>query len=170
MSQPTRVLFLRRGLYDGDRVHGVLQQPANPWFPGIPHSEGVSRSYPEKNRDSYPDQAISVQRSGANALQGPDRELTDMFRAFQWHYRFQPIFCNVGRGHEKGSVENKVGYVRRNFLSPIVCIDDFATFNAELSEQLIQDMQRPHYEKNRLIAELWEEDRERLLMLPNSPF
>ena len=103
-------------------------------------------------------------------LQGPDRELTDMFRAFQWHYRFQPIFCNVGRGHEKGSVENKVGYVRRNFLSPIVCIDDFATFNAELNEQLIQDMQRPHYEKNRLIAELWEEDRERLLMLPNSPF
>src|SRR5690606_16121818 len=52
----------------------------------------------------------------------------------------------------------------------IVCIDDFATFNAELNEQLIQDMQRPHYEKNRLIAELWEEDRERLLMLPNSPF
>src|SRR5690606_41842563 len=68
MSQPTRVLFLRRGLYDGDRVHGVLQQPANPWFPGIPHSEGVSRSDPEKNGDSYPDQAISVQRSGANAV------------------------------------------------------------------------------------------------------
>src|SRR5690606_5064451 len=83
---------------------------------------------------------------------------------------FSPSFITYLVFHEKGSVENKVGYVRRNFLSPIVCIDDFATFNAELNEQLIQDMQRPHYEKNRLIAELWEEDRERLLMLPNSPF
>src|SRR5690606_34665777 len=103
-------------------------------------------------------------------LQALDRGLTGMFRALQWHYRVQPIFCNGGGGHEEGSVENMVGYVRRNFLSPIVCIDDFATFNAELNEQPIQDMQRPHYEKNRLIAELWEGDRERLLMLPNSPF
>lgn len=103
-------------------------------------------------------------------LQGSDRELTDMFRAFQWHYRFEPVFCNAGRGHEKGSVENKVGYVRRNFLSPIAVIDDFTAFNAQLNEQLAEDMQRPHYEKKTLIAELWEDDREQLLMLPTSLF
>lgn len=103
-------------------------------------------------------------------LQGPDRELTDMFRAFQWHYRFEPVFCNTGQAHEKGSVENKVGYVRRNFLSPIAIIDDFETFNAQLNEQLVKDMQRPHYEKKTPIATLWEDDRKQLLLLPNSPF
>jgi len=103
-------------------------------------------------------------------LQGPDRELTDMFRAFKWHYRFEPAFCNVGKGHEKGSVENKVGYVRRNFLSPIAIIDDFEAFNVRLNKQLVADMHRPHYKKKTSIAELWEDDRKQLLMLPNSPF
>lgn len=103
-------------------------------------------------------------------LRGPDRELTDMFRAFQWHYRFEPVSCNVGRSHEKGSVENKVGYVRRNFLSPIAIIDDFEAFNVRLNEQLVDDMHRPHYRKKTSIAALWKDDKKQLLMLPNSPF
>lgn len=103
-------------------------------------------------------------------LEGADRELTDMFQAFQWHYRFEPVFCNPGCGHEKGSVENKVGYVRRNFLSPIVVIDDYVAFNGELHRQLVEDMQRPHYEKQTSIAKLFEDDKAALLTLPTNPF
>lgn len=103
-------------------------------------------------------------------LEGPDRELTDMFRAFQWHYRFKPVFCNVRSAHEKGNSENKVGYIRRNFLSPIVIIDDFVKFNEELNKQLFNDMQRPHYEKKASIAQLFAEDQAQLLPLPNIPF
>jgi len=29
------------------------------------------------------------------------------------------VFCNPGEGHEKGLVENLVGYARRNFLVPV---------------------------------------------------
>ena len=33
------------------------------------------------------------------------------------HYGFQPVACNVGKGNEKGRVENGVGYVKKNFLN-----------------------------------------------------
>ncbi|HZK18960.1 MAG TPA: hypothetical protein VFD15_06560 [Clostridia bacterium] len=29
------------------------------------------------------------------------REVTDMFKTFQWHCRFKPEFCNPGKGEEK---------------------------------------------------------------------
>ena len=43
------------------------------------------------------------------------RTLTDDFYRFAAHYGFQAKFCNPASGNEKGSVENKVGYFRRNF-------------------------------------------------------
>jgi len=55
---------------------------------------------------------------------GTERKLTERFERFRWYYRFEARFCNPGRGHEKGSVENKVGYIRRNFLTPPPVIDD----------------------------------------------
>ena len=65
-------------------------------------------------------------------LKGSKRELTKAFTAFKWHYRFKANFCNVGQGHEKGSVENKVGYVRRNWMSPSPVIDNLEEFNSKL--------------------------------------
>ncbi len=40
----------------------------------------------------------------------------DMFRALRAHYAFQADFCNPGEAHEKGLVENLVGYIRLTFL------------------------------------------------------
>lgn len=37
--------------------------------------------------------------------------LTDEFQRFAMHYGFDVQVCNPASGHEKGSVENKVGYV-----------------------------------------------------------
>lgn len=48
-------------------------------------------------------------------LKDGKRELTKTFIAFKWHYRFKATFCNVGQAHEKGHVEGKIGYVRRNW-------------------------------------------------------
>lgn len=103
-------------------------------------------------------------------LKGSERELTQLFKSFRWHYRFKSIFCNPGRGNEKGHVENKIGYIRRNFLTPLPVIDDFETFNADLKERLAQDLNRIHYAKKVPIAKLWEDDQSRLLTLPNTPF
>lgn len=41
----------------------------------------------------------------------------DLFLRFKCHYGFTVRFCNPDSGHEKGHVENKVGYVRRNVYS-----------------------------------------------------
>lgn len=101
--------------------------------------------------------------------EGTDRDLTEMFKTFQWHYRFEAEFCNPGRGQEKGHVENKVGYVRRNNFSPVPVINDLEEFNRELIKKMWTDMDRIHYAKGALISELWEDDLAQLLLLPNTP-
>lgn len=61
----------------------------------------------------------------AQVLEGTERKLTDGFTRFMLHYRFQADFCNPASGNEKGNVENKVGYIRRNALVPIPTIISF---------------------------------------------
>ena len=43
------------------------------------------------------------------------RKLTEMFMRFTMHHRFKAEFCNPDSPNEKGNVENKVGYLRRNY-------------------------------------------------------
>ena len=43
------------------------------------------------------------------------RTLTDGFIRFRSHYGFDAVFCNARKGNEKGNVENKCGYSRRNW-------------------------------------------------------
>jgi len=103
-------------------------------------------------------------------LKGGKRELTKTFMAFKWYYRFEAKFCNVGQGHEKGHVEGKVGYVRRNWMSPPPVIADIAEFNDRLKEEMVSDRDRDHYKKKEKIAKLFEEDKEALLYLPTEEF
>lgn len=51
-------------------------------------------------------------------LSGPDRIEHKRLCALRAHYLFDSSFCTPARGNEKGSVENLVGYVRRNALVP----------------------------------------------------
>lgn len=102
-------------------------------------------------------------------LSGNDRSLTEMFKTFQWHYRFQAEWCNPGKGNEKGHVEGKVGYIRRNNFSPIPIIEHLDDFNKELHKKMVADRDREHYSKGDLISDLWEEDVAQLLLLPESP-
>jgi hypothetical protein len=103
-------------------------------------------------------------------LKDDGRELTDAFLRFKNHYGFATAFCNPGRGHEKGSVETKVGYHRRNMLVPVPKVDDLEAFNRRLLEECDQDMLRPHYLKKRLHKDLFEEDLKALLPLPSVSF
>jgi transposase len=52
-------------------------------------------------------------------IKGGGRLVTEKFERFNAHYGFKAIFCNPNAGNEKGSVEAKVGYHRRNMLVPI---------------------------------------------------
>ena len=45
--------------------------------------------------------------------------VVDVFQRFVEHYRIEVRFCNPGAGNEKGSVENAVGFLRRNVMVPL---------------------------------------------------
>lgn len=86
-----------------------------------------------------------------------DRKINKFFQAFASHYSFKPVFCNPASGNEKGNVENKVGYFRRNYLVPEPKFNDINKFNKNLLELCDKDHKRLHYEKRVQIAELYEE-------------
>jgi transposase len=101
---------------------------------------------------------------------GSERTLTEGFKRFIEHYGIEPVFCNTSAGWEKGNVENKVGYERRNMFVPVPTILDFDQFNKKLFECCENDMQRGHYRKDLLIAELFEADRQAMLPLNPTDF
>jgi transposase len=97
------------------------------------------------------------------------RTLTDDFLRFSEHYRFEPVFCNVEAGHEKGNVEGKVGYHRRNWLVPVPRFERLSEFNQNLLKTCDLDAEREHYRKDATIAELYTSDKAALLALPTIP-
>jgi len=98
------------------------------------------------------------------------RDLSQGFLRFMMHYGFQSNFCNPDSGHEKGSVENKVGYHRRNLFVPVPEFKDLREYNKTLLEKCDRDMDRMHYKGLGLIKNLFEEDRTEFLPLPQVPF
>lgn len=106
----------------------------------------------------------------AQVLKDHERILTDGFTRFMLHYRFQAEFCNPASGNEKGNVENKVGYGRRNALVPIPTIKSFSEFNEYLWDWCEKDAGREHYRHKVSIESLWEQEKESLLALPEYPY
>jgi len=103
-------------------------------------------------------------------IKGQERTLTDRFERFALHYGFEAKFCNPDAGHEKGNVENKVGYSRRNFFVPAPEFDDIEKYNRGLFAVAEKDMQRAHYKKGRMISCLLEEDKAAMLPLPDKSY
>jgi len=48
-----------------------------------------------------------------------------LFGELQSHYLFNDRFGRPGKGNDKGKVEGLVGYVRRNFMTPLPVADSF---------------------------------------------
>ena len=101
---------------------------------------------------------------------GKERTLSEGFKRFTEHYGIEPVFCNPYSGWEKGHVENKVGYERRNMFVPVPTILDFEQFNKKLFECSEKDMQRKHYRKEQLISELFEADKKAMLPMNSIDF
>lgn len=97
-------------------------------------------------------------------------KLTDGFLQFAMHYGFDVQVCNPASGHEKGSVENKVGYVRYNFFSETPKMKDFSSLNQELEKKLIKKRKEKHYEKMKTIESLWQEEKKSCLELPDEDY
>jgi transposase len=98
------------------------------------------------------------------------RQVTEMFMRFTMHHRFKADFCNPDSPNEKGNVENKVGYIRRNYLLPPPEIEDLDAFNRELLEKCMANLKREHYVKKEQISDLFAAEREALVPLPRERF
>jgi len=75
-------------------------------------------------------------------LQGHSRREHEVFVHFHSVYRFEALFANVHAGWEKGSVENLVGYARRNYFVPLPEGANLEAINVELRENCVLDQQR----------------------------
>jgi transposase len=89
---------------------------------------------------------------------------------FANHDGFTISPCNVGRGNEKGRVENAVGYVKKNFLAGLQ-IPDFAALGPAVRHWLetVANV-RIHGETRKKPVELFEAERPCLLPLPVNHF
>lgn len=65
-------------------------------------------------------------------LAGPARREHTAFASLRAHYLFESLFCRPAEAHEKGAVENLVGYVRRNALVPVPDLPSWEALNAHL--------------------------------------
>ena len=106
----------------------------------------------------------------AHMGKGHERTLTDGFERFMAHYKFEAAFCNGAAGWEKGNVENKVGYERRNMFVPVPTILNFSLFNQELFAACNKDAMRNHYVKNIPIETLFIEDLSQMIPINETPY
>ena len=111
------------------------------------------------------DNATGVGRRISN-----ETRTSKVFSAFAAHYGFSYSFCNPNAGHEKGSVENKVGFLRRNLFVPVRQIDCGRTFNKHLLDKCMALSDKGHYARGERELSLFMEDKVACLGLPSAPF
>lgn len=102
-------------------------------------------------------------------LQEHSRREHDVFVHFHSVYRFEALFANVHAGWEKGSVENLVGYARRNYFVPLPEGTDLETINAILRQNCLADQQRIMAGRTESIASRLAVERTYLGPLPAHP-
>src|SRR5215468_4900215 len=89
---------------------------------------------------------------------------------FASHHGFPIAPCNVGKGNEKGRVENAVGYVKKNFLAGLE-LPDFGALNPAARQWLDTVANaRVHGETKAQPTTLWPKERPSLRPLPLHPF
>jgi transposase len=116
----------------------------------LPFSDGAfTKAYPAENTEAFMDghqSAFSFFGGVAKRilydnttvavkkiLKDGIREQTSGFIELRSHFLFEAAFAAVGRGNEKGGVENLVGFVRRNFMVPLPNFESFEALNEHLA-------------------------------------
>ncbi len=89
---------------------------------------------------------------------------------FANHYGFTIKACGVGKGNEKGRVENAVGYVKKNFLGGLD-IPGFGVVNPAVRQWVDQVANvRMHATTKRKPAELFMTEKPAMRPLPDAPY
>jgi len=130
--------------------------------------EGMKRIFERIGR--VPKEIWFDNLSAAVTIKKGQRKMTDRFKRFMLHYGFEAHFCNVNKGNEKGHVENKVGYVRRNLFVPLPEFKDIDEYNGKLLDQCEEHMKEEHYKKEVEIKQLFQTDLEHMKLINAVPF
>jgi transposase len=99
-------------------------------------------------------------------LRGRNRDEQEAFISFRTHYLYQAEFCNVRAGWEKGGVEGRVGYTRRNWLIPPEEFESWSALNAYLRRQCEGELTRRLRGREGSIGQQLEEEQAHFLPLP----
>lgn len=103
-------------------------------------------------------------------LEGHNRQEQQAFQTFRSYYLFDSYYCNPAQGHEKGGIENDVGYIQRNFFSPLLEVEFFEELNQLLMERCQQDVQRHIRGETRSVIELLKIEQRCLLPLSQKDY
>ncbi len=93
-----------------------------------------------------------------------------LFSQFRAHYRCQSRYCNPYSGNEKGSVENAVGFLRRNLLVPEPSAPSLAALNRALRDGCDRINASARCRSGAPTAEALREDLAAMPALPGVPF
>lgn len=103
-------------------------------------------------------------------LSGRNRQEQESFKRFRSYYLFESNYCNLAQGHEKGGVENDIGYVQRNFMTPLLEVGSFEELNAHLWKDCQEDLHRRVRGQLTSVFDLLADERSRFLPLPGELF
>lgn len=119
-------------------------------------------------RLSYDNLGAAVAQMG----KGKQRVLTKEFKELKGYYNFETNFCKPGEegAHEKGGVENGVGFARRNWMVPVPEFETVDELNAYLLEKCRTDDERTVSGQSEPIRAAWQKECQFLLPLPVKPF
>lgn len=103
-------------------------------------------------------------------LVGQDPVFNRRYLDFANHYGFIIRACNVGKGNEKGRVENAVGYVKKNFLGGLN-IADFSSLQPAAQQWVDTTANvRIHATTQKKPIGLFDEEKNACRQLPHTPY
>jgi len=123
------------------------------FFGGVPH------------RISYDNLTTALQI----CVQGRTRPEQDTFTVFRSHYLFTAHFCTPEAPQEKGRVEHRVGFSRRNYFVPLPQVPTYDDLNTHLHTCCQRDDVRIVHGETQSIGTLWQQEHPRLRPLPPHP-
>jgi transposase len=103
-------------------------------------------------------------------LIGHHRQEQEVFKKFRSYYLFESNYCNPAQGHEKGGVENDVGYTQRNFMTPLLEANSYEELNAMLWKACQENLHRRVRGQLASVKDLLTDERSQFLPLPAELF
>ena len=153
----------------------------------LPHSDGCFvKAYPAETAEAFCDGHVAAfnffggvpqsilydntRLAVAKIVKGGERLRSQMFVELQSHYLFADRFGRPGKGNDKGKVEGLVGFVRRNFMTPLPVADSFDALNARFLDACMKRRQAILRGQSATIGERMQADISAFMPLPSAPY